>query len=109
MTAFLRAFRPLDRETRTLAATTASSVDKLRSTTDKIGSRHVRLVNAGNVLAFVRFGVSSPSAVLAATSADIPLPPGITEVLSAPDDATHVAVITASSATTIYVTIGEGI
>lgn len=83
--------------TATLAAGTSSA-----SVAVDPGAATVRLHNAGPATVFVRWGG-------AASLADLPLPPGIVEVLSRPPGATALAGVTASGAATLYVTSGEGL
>lgn len=82
--------------TSTLAASTTSasvSIDPYATA--------VRVLNAGSQLAFIRFAGT-------ATTADLPIPSGATEVFTK-NGAASIAAITAASTTTLYVTTGEGL
>lgn len=63
----------------------------------------IRLYNAGNATAFVKFGSST---VTAATT-DMPIPAGVIEMFRT-GTLTHVAAITSGGTTTLYITSGEG-
>jgi hypothetical protein len=64
----------------------------------------VRVVNAGADLVFVSFSVAS----VAATSADLPVPSGNTEVFWTPAGIAYANVIAASASATVYFTPGQG-
>lgn len=68
-------------------------------------ARKWRVYNAGSAVAFVSFGGSD---VTASTATGTPIPPGAVEVFQ-PSGATHIAGITASGSTSLYITPGEGI
>lgn len=105
MTNILRAFRPYDRETATVSVTTTTGRTALGTNFTENRSRHSMLSNDGSETVFVRFGDST----VEATTADVPLLAGTVQVFSPPADATHIAAITASGTSTLYVTAGEGI
>lgn len=70
------------------------------------GVTQVRVYNAGTVVIFVEFGISTIEAAVATGYA---LAPGAIEVLSIDATATHIAAITAGTAATLYVHSGKGI
>lgn len=90
-----------------LSATTSSANVALPAPTGKLKTQ-LRLYNAGSVVVFVKIG-QGPG--LAAATSDMPLAPGVPEIVSVPDagGATiYLAGITASSSGTVYATSGEG-
>ncbi len=68
------------------------------------GHSVIRVYNSGTALAFGRWGTGAQTA----TTADMPLIPGVVEVFSKADQDDTFAAITAASTCTIYVTCGEG-
>ncbi len=64
----------------------------------------VRVVNRGADLVYVSFSVAS----IAATSADLPIPSGNTEVFWAPAGTAFVNVIASSASATVLFTPGQG-
>lgn len=116
-------FRPSQGITKTLSASSSSSsvtfdskdVSSSASSTGTSGSvidrgtigghQVIRVYNAGTATVFVRWGTGAQTA----TTADMPVVPGVVELFSkAPADDTF-AGITASSTATVYITCGEGI
>ena len=96
-------FRPADRSTALLNATTAGGASRVALKRSGNEAAHVRLYNPGPSLLFVRFGDET----VTASTADLPLPAGAVEVLDA-TGASHVDAVTASGATTLYATCGKG-
>lgn len=92
-------FAPVDRATYTISVTTSNTATTL--TQAPTGQQfQVMLYNAGSVVVFVRFGD-------VATTADIPIAPGATTVLTSSAGQTMGA-ITGSSTATLYATVGSG-
>lgn len=78
------------------------------------GKGQFRYYNAGSTVAFLRkMNQADVDAAVAATAADFPLPPGITEVLTLSNrDASPIvglAIISPGGAGTVYFTPGDGI
>jgi hypothetical protein len=86
--------------TQTLAATTSSGTRVAVPTRNGT----IRLFNAGTTTVFIKAG----GATVAATTSDLPIPPGVIEVISK-GGATHISGITNSDSATVYVTPGEGV
>lgn len=106
-------FRPTVGTTKTLSATSTSgsvtfdAKDVSSSTTNAgtIGGHSVmRVYNAGTQTAFCRWGTGAQTA----TTADMPLIPGVVEVFDKCYADDTFAAITATSTATIYITCGEG-
>lgn len=102
-------FVPSIGTTKTLSASSSSSsvtfdAKDVSSSTNASGHSVIRVYNAGTAVAFCRWGTGAQTA----TTADMPLIPGVVEVFckSFADDT--FAAITSSSTATIYVTCGEG-
>jgi hypothetical protein len=92
------------------AATTAPTPVQCVSTT--LGGNQYRVINSGNVLAFLGLGATASAAtanatVVSTTAASIPLLPGTDEILTFVPNAYFTA-ITVSSSANIYVTCGDG-
>jgi hypothetical protein len=70
-----------------------------------VGNKSLAVTNTGatNVL-YVRTGASD----VVATTADYPIQPNQQQIISKPQDHTHVAYITSTSTTTAHVIAGEG-
>lgn len=98
-------FSPVGATVNLAATTTTGNVALTAIHETGIGSKSVRLYNAGAVAVFVAFGTSAIAAVLATS---IPIPPGGVEVFEVSPAVTHVAGITASGTATIYATAGRG-
>ncbi|WP_200672507.1 hypothetical protein [Methylorubrum rhodesianum] len=96
-------FRPADRSTGSLNATTAGGANRMALKRTGSEAAHVRLHNSDPSMLFVRFG----DAAVSATTADLPLPVGAVEVLDA-TGASHVDAVTASGASLLYATCGKG-
>jgi hypothetical protein len=63
---------------------------------------------AGNVIAFIAFGVSNTTVVVPTTQTNgCPILPGTVQVFTVPSTATHVSVI-GTVASTLYFTAGDG-
>lgn len=89
-----------------LAATTSSASVSLTGADGKL-KRQVRLYNAGSVVVFIKVGASG----LTATVDDMPLVPGMAELITVQDAngvQRHLAGITASGSADVYATVGEG-
>lgn len=63
-----------------------------------------RVVNAGTLPVFIKFGGST---VTAAAATDMPIMPGATELFQLGAE-TYMAAITATGSATVYVTSGQG-
>lgn len=96
-------FRPADRSTGLLNATTAGGASRMALKRSGSEAAHVRLHNPGPSMLFVRFGDET----VTATTADLPLPVGAVEVLDA-TGASHVDAVTASGTSLLYATCGKG-
>jgi hypothetical protein len=102
----IQAFRATG-ATGSLAVTTSSgSTRAALGTFGDRRTRHVRLFNGGAATAFFEVGLST---VTAAAATSIPIASGATEIFGIPNDATHIAAITAADTATLYYTPGEGI
>lgn len=105
-------FHWLDGSTITISATSTSSDNPLLPA-GKIptGRFQLRFFNAGTVTVFIKKGASGVAAT--ATTADMPIGPGATEVLTVSNlqasPITSIGAITTTTAATLYVTIGAGI
>lgn len=97
-------FRPADRATVTIAATTAGGATRQPIGTGGGTANHVRVFNAGGVTAFVRFGDAS----VQASTADIPVVAGSVEIFDA-GAATHVDAVMASGTGNVSATPGKGL
>jgi hypothetical protein len=92
-------FAPIDRATYTISVTTSNTATTL--TQAPLAEQfQVMLYNAGSVVVFVRFGG-------VATTADVPIAPGATTVLTSSAGQT-LGAITGSSTATLYCTVGSG-
>lgn len=93
-----------------LQATGTSARVALPTITDR--PRKARILNASSDVVFVLFGNSAVVATVvsgATPNASLPVPAnGFVEILEAPEDATHLAAITASATVEVYITIGHG-
>ena len=107
-------FRPSQGTTKTLSATgtsgnvtfDAKDVSASTANAGTIGGHSViRAYNAGTAIVFVRWGVGAQTA----TTADMPLIPGVVEVFSKAWQDDTFAGITGSGTATVYVTPGEGV
>lgn len=103
MNRLMLAFRPSP--TVSLAATTTTANVRVNADKPSGQDRHVRVYNSGDSTVFLAFGGST---VIASTTTGYPMPPGVMEIVSLPDGATHVAGITAGGSDTVYLTPGEG-
>ncbi len=104
----MQAFRPVTGGTVSLGVTTVSASVALPSTGGG-GTKAVRIYNAGDGTAFVRF---SDNSTATAVLFDMPIPAGAIEMFTIVDrngDVNHIAAITSSGSATIYVSVGEGI
>ena len=93
------------------AATTAPTPVQAISTT--LGGNQYRILNAGNVVVFLGFGVSAAAAtatavVVTSSQQSIPLLPGTDEILTFQPNA-YFTGITASGTAAIYITPGDGL
>lgn len=100
-----RAFTPRSDSTVNIDVSSSSQSAKV---CDDNGDVDVRVMNNGSATAWIKFGGSG---LTADTTNDIPVGPGVTEVLRAPPlgGALYVAVIAAGSTGKIYFTPGSGI
>lgn len=97
-------FRPIGDTASLAAATTSARVARV------IGGfandpGNIRIANTGSVVAFVEFGDST---ITSTATAGMPILPNTVEVFEIRQNETHVAAITASGSTTLYLTTGEG-
>ena len=97
-------FQPGLADTVAVSASGTTSNGALNKPTAPAGALTVRIHNGGSVTAFIQFG---NSAAVEATTSHMPIPPNGVEVFSV-GDATHVAAVTASGTTTVYLTTGYG-
>lgn len=107
-------FKPTLGTTKTLSASSSSSsvtfsavdVSSATANAGAVGGHGViRVYNAGTQLAFARWGTGAQTA----TTADMPLVPGVVEVFGKAWADDTFAAITSSSTATIYITCGEGV
>lgn len=97
-----QAFRTDGAATVTLAATNVSGRVQIQASTS--GTQNARVYNAGTVPIFVECGTV---AVVATVAASLPIAPGSVEVLGC--NQTHMAGITSTGTSTLYVTPGTGL
>jgi hypothetical protein len=92
-------------DTVTISGTTASAATLIAGAS--LAERTIRIVAPpGNAaIAFITTGNSGAAAL---TTTGMPILPGTIEVFTIPGAHTHMAVITASSTATLYVTPGKG-
>lgn len=91
----------------TVTTTSGSTAQAIPGTQALIGPLRVRVVNGGDVSAFIAFGQSTA----VATTNHMEILPGTAEVFTVPDtrpSLLYVAARTASDSTTIQVTAGRG-
>ena len=93
-------FLPIDRATYTISATTSNTATTLTQAPAAGSQFQVMLYNSGSVTVFVRFGG-------VATTADVPIAPGLTTVLTSYAGQT-LGAITGSGTATLYATVGSG-
>lgn len=92
-------------DTVNIAVTAASQALLLTSLGATSGT--VRLVNIGNQTIFLKFGTSGTTTT---TAAGFPLMPNTAEIFAFGSNAiTHVAVIAATTGSTLYATSGQGV
>ena len=101
----LRAFRPLGNNRTQSQAVTAANASVLINDTP-LGTRAIRLVNAGADTIFIEL---STGAGVAAAATSMPMLPNTTEVLTFARDLTHVNVVGLATGSTLYITTGEGL
>lgn len=93
-------FAPTSASTASISGTTSTASAAIPE-----GGRQVRIANLStDTTAFIKFGASDVEAAVT----DIPILPSTAEAFTVPDDATHVAAITAADTATIKVTSGFG-
>lgn len=98
----LNPFSPIFGSTVTISASTTSASVSLSSMTSR--PQQIVITNSGSNIAFVRYGIGAQTA----TVADLPILPNAAVVLSLNPDSDTLAAITASGATAIYATVGNG-
>lgn len=91
-------FVPNKANTASLAVTSISNRAALLG-----NGKAVRIYNSGSVPVFLQVG----NGAVTATTANMPLSAGATEVFGLNNNITHVAAITATGAATVYLTRGE--
>ena len=96
-------FTPVGATVNIAAATTTANV--ARTSLDLREGAQVRVCNSGSVVAFVAFGDSGATAT---TTTSMPILPNTVEVFTVNPTQTHMAAITASGSTTLYLTTGVG-
>ena len=100
----LDAFAPGSAATVVVACTTTSGSTRV-ALVGRAKNCIVQSAFDSPALAFVEFGSST---VTAATATGFPIQPGGILCLRVPENATHIAGITAASTATVYVTTGDG-
>lgn len=98
-TGILRTFRPLA-NTQNTAVTGSNQSVTLNYT---MGTRSIRFCNIGTQTVFIDFLAS------ATTGTAMPIPAGQTELFSIGPDVTSFNVIAATTGSTLYSTVGEGL
>lgn len=98
-----RAFRPLA-ATQNIAVTAAAQTVTLNYS---LGTVAIRFCNIGTQTVFILFGEDTQTA--ATVSNAIPIPAGQTEIFTASTDTVSFSVIAASTGSTLYTTVGEGL
>lgn len=73
-------------------------------TRPSVGIQSIRVVNSGSNIIYINIGTS---AVTATTTTSMPILAYSVETFMLPNDATHVACISASTGNTMFVTTGE--
>lgn len=100
----LRAFKPLQPTQNIAVQSTVSDINL----TGVVGTMAIRLCNVGSQPVFILF--REPSNVTEATLANaIPIPAGQTEIFTLPSGVSSISVIAASTGSTLYFTLGEGL
>lgn len=98
-------FRPAAATTSASASVTSTAAAAITAPASAPPTYQVRVVNAGTVVVFVKFGTAGMGA---ATSADTPVRGGETEIFTVNSDMTHQRVLAASNTATVYFTAGFG-
>lgn len=88
-----------------IASVGTSSSNVARTLSGHLGGDEIRIANTGTAVAFVEFGEST---IAATTTTSVPILPNTVEVFSVNPVQTHVAAITVSGTTTLYITTGRG-
>jgi hypothetical protein len=98
----MQPFKPEGTTLKVTVSGTASTATKLADNADC-----VRICNTGTAIAWAKFGTST----VVATSADYPVPAGITEVIRSPSNIAplFVSIIAAGSTGDCYLTPGSGV
>lgn len=98
-------FSPVVGNSQAMTASGSSSTISLST-----GGTQLRIYNAGTVIAFVRWGSGSQTALPTSvgTPGDLPVFPGAIEVFNKQWTDNTFAAITAASSTALYVTVGSG-
>jgi hypothetical protein len=100
MATYIGNFNP--NATKTIAASGTSAASSAFTPNTQFPDFYV--YNATTAIAFVRFGVASPTAVIT----DFPIPPGAAIVLSPGGAVVYAAVILSASTGNVYVSQGRG-
>lgn len=107
----INAFQKTGNTVTLTAATSAPTPVQATSTT--LGGNQYRIINAGNVTAFLGYGSSASDAtnnavVVSTTSPAFPLLPGTDEILTFVPNA-YFTSITATGTAVLYITPGDGV
>jgi len=105
MMELVRPFGPVQGTNTSNAAVTGSSVATAVPVSG-IGMRSMRIANLGTQNIFVKLGAST---VTVTTSTGMPILANTAEVILLRNDETHIAAIAATTGSTMYLTVGEGI
>lgn len=93
------AFYPISNGANLALSTSASAATALGN------APQVRFANTGTVNVYLRFGGAS----VAATSTDMTIQPGVTEIYTIPEGATHFSAMAAAGTPTLNYTLGRGL
>lgn len=97
-----KAWLPDATGTKTISVTASSAATALT----RPGNTRLMLFNAGPYTVFVEFGTGSTTAAVAT---GYPIGAGQKEILRVADGTTHIACISGTAGSTLYVTTGQGI
>lgn len=102
---YLRPFEAQGSNTTVNIAVTASN-QVLAVNAVPVGNRTVRITNSGTQVIFIEFGSATSVAALGTSVAMLP---NTTETFFMRNENTHLAVISSTTGSTMYVTRGEGV
>ncbi len=96
--------RPFQQKGVTVTQVVTASSQRFAVTLAGTGTQTIRLVNSGTEVVYIELGSSTVAAVVATS---MPMLPNTVETFLLPNDITHLAVIAATTGSTLYCTTGE--